>query len=513
MKFTGRLFMWIMVLMTAASSVFGMWMLDSGFSRMLRQEREQAGQEILMFQYFLEIGYQSGSEYGDVYALRKAIESIEANADRTDNGCVILDDEAQCYLGEQELERLAAMVDIDSMRRMRNESGANNYVWQIIMGQQGHELIGMCASQLGDTRYYLLVSRNIQSIYDTRETTVRQYRIMLLVQLAVGAVCAWLLARHLTWPVRQLGQVASQIAGGAYDRRSDYRRRDEVGELAESFNIMADRLVEQMQEKEQEARRQEDFTAAFAHELKTPLTSIIGYSQMLDTMELKPEERRTASHYIYTQGKRLEQLSHKLLELVSMEKQDFTGRPVSAKELGKNLWTTMRPIWERRHIRGKIRMEQAMLWGDEELLLSLLYNLLDNAAKAVEDGGQISLEGRCIGEEKWYGIQIRDNGRGIPREELSRIIEPFYMVDKSRSRKEGGAGLGMSLCRKILELHGGSWKIRSTLGQGTEILIRLPLAQCPVRKTARPKGTDGETGSRQDAGPEEGASGEREVRA
>lgn len=511
--------MWIMVLMTAASSAFGMWMLDSGFSRMLRQERQQASQEILMFQYFLEVGYQSGSEYGDVYALRKAIESIEVNADRTDNGCVILDDEAQCYLGEQELERLSAMVNIDYMQQMRNESGENNYVWQISMGRQGHELIGMCDSLLGEKRYYLLVSRNIQSIYDTRETTVRQYRIMLLVQLAVGAVCAWLLARHLTRPVRQLGEVAGQIAGGAYDRRSDYHRRDEVGELAESFNIMADRLVEQMQEKEQEARRQEDFTAAFAHELKTPLTSIIGYSQMLDTMKLKPEERRTASHYIYTQGKRLEQLSHKLLELVSMEKQDFTGRPVSAKELGKNLWTTMRPIWERRRIRGKIRMEQAMLWGDEDLLLSLLYNLLDNAAKAVEDGGQISLEGHCVGDRRWYGIRIRDNGRGIPREEISRITEPFYMVDKSRSRKEGGAGLGMSLCRKILELHGGSWKIKSTLGQGTEILIRLPLPERTVKESARTKGTNMEQISRpkeansgQNASQQESTSDEGEVR-
>lgn len=517
--------MWIMVLITAAFIAFGMWMLDSSFSRMLEQERQQASQEMRMFQYFLEVGYQSGEGYGEVYALQKAIESMTINVDQSGSSCIVLDEEGLCYSGRHELEQLSAIADIDRMLATRREAGESNYVWQICEGDRGRELVSMCGSRLGEGRYYLLVSRNIQGIYDERTETVRQYRLMLLVLLAVAAVCAWVLARYLTQPIRRLGWVTKRIAAGDLTRRSDYHRPDEVGELAESFNRMADRLVEQMREKELEAKRQEDFTAAFAHELKTPLTSIIGYAQMLDTMELGPEDHRTASHYIFTQGKRLEQLSHKLLELVSMEKQDFAGKAISALALGENLWTTMRPIWEGRRIQGSIRMEKATLWGDSDLLLSLLYNLLDNATKAVGEKGQISLEGHCISgrrseaapddfddaewgtgegagtpqeedpdrEEsgagkaahgrkqkgksgKWYGIRIRDNGRGIPQEEIDRITEPFYMVDKSRSRKEGGAGLGMSLCQRILQLHGGSWKMRSTLGEGTEILIRLPMA-------------------------------------
>lgn len=537
MKFTGKLFLWIMALVTAAFVAFGMWMLNFSFSRMLEQERQQASQEIRMFQYFLEVGYRSGEEYGEVYALQKAIESMAINVDRTESNCIVLDGEGTCYSGQQELGQLSSIVDVDEMIVRRNEAGENNYICQICEGSHGYELVSMCTSQLGEKIYYLLISRNIQDIYDTRTDTIRQYRVMLLVLLAVAAVCAWVLARYLTRPIRKLGWVTKRIAAGDLTRRSDYHRPDEVGELAESFNLMADRLVEQMREKELEAKRQEDFTAAFAHELKTPLTSIIGYAQMLDTMELGPEDHRMASHYIFAQGKRLEQLSHKLLELVSMEKQDFAVKPIKAMTLGENLWTTMRPIWDKRQVNGSIRMEQATLWGDSDLLLSLLYNLLDNATKAVGEKGQISLEGRCIRERKrgtaqmdfddaewdgdrmqperafpntndfdeeeffsdshrkgktvrraqtgrddksgrqrkWYGIRIRDNGRGIPQEEIDRITEPFYMVDKSRSRKEGGAGLGMSLCQRILQLHGGSWKMKSTLGEGTEILIRLPL--------------------------------------
>lgn len=498
MKFTGKLFLWIMALVTAAFIAFGMWMLNFSFSRMLEQERQRASQEIRMFQYFLEVGFRAGEEYGEVYALQKAIESMAINVDRTESTCIVLDGQGVCYSGQQELGQLSAIVDVDEMIVRHSEAGDNHYIWQICMGSRGYELVSMCTSQLGEKIYYLLISHNIQSIYDTRADTIRQYRIMLLVLLAVAAVCAWILARYLTRPIRKLGWVTKRIAAGDLTRRSDYHRPDEVGELAESFNLMADRLVEQMREKELEARRQEDFTAAFAHELKTPLTSIIGYAQMLDTMELDPEDHRMASHYIFAQGKRLEQLSRKLLELVSMEKQDFAVKPIKAMALAENLWNTMRPIWDKRQVQGSIRMEQATLWGDSDLLLSLLYNLLDNATKAVGEKGRISLEGRRIRERKreavqedfdegewaadkgdssgrWYGIRIRDNGRGIPQEEIDRITEPFYMVDKSRSRKEGGAGLGMSLCQRILQLHRGSWRMKSTLGEGTEILIRLPL--------------------------------------
>ncbi|MDE6517070.1 MAG: HAMP domain-containing histidine kinase, partial [Acetatifactor sp.] len=400
MKFTGKLFLWIMALVTAAFIAFGMWMLNFSFSRMLEQERQQASQEIRMFQYFLEVGYRSGEEYGEVYALQKAIESMAINVDRTESNCIVLDGEGTCYSGQQELGQLSSIVDVNEMIVRRNEAGVNSYIWQICMGSHGYELVSLCTSQLGEKIYYLLISRNIQNIYDTRTDTIRQYRVMLLVLLAVAAVCAWALARYLTRPIRNLGWVTKRIAAGDLTRRSDYHRPDEVGELAESFNLMADRLVEQMREKELEAKRQEDFTAAFAHELKTPLTSIIGYAQMLDTMELGPEDHRMASHYIFAQGKRLEQLSHKLLELVSMEKQDFAIKPIKAMTLGENLWTTMRPIWDKRQVNGSIRMEQATLWGDSDLLLSLLYNLLDNATKAVGEKGQISLEGRCIRERK-----------------------------------------------------------------------------------------------------------------
>ena len=229
-----------------------------------------------------------------------------------------------------------------------------------------------------------------------------------------------------------------------------------------------------MQVKVSEAEQKEDFTAAFAHELKTPLTSIIGYADMLNSLKLTDAECHDAYFYIYSQGKRLESLSHKLLELVSMDKNPLTFRAVPTKDLEQNLRITMRPIWKQRGIKGKVDLEKATLQGDSELLLSLLYNLMDNAVKALDKGEQsfMLMKGVCL--NGLYEIKVVDNGRGIPAEEISRITEAFYMVDKSRSRKEGGAGIGMALCQKIIQLHGGMLKVESRLGEGTVIRVMFP---------------------------------------
>jgi len=193
---------------------------------------------------------------------------------------------------------------------------------------------------------------------------------------------------------------------------------------------------------------------------------------MLNTMKMSEEERAEASFYIYSQGKRLESLSHKLLELVSMDKNPVVLREIPAKRLAENLRETMRPIWSKRGIRGKVEMEKGVIRGDEELLLSLFYNLLDNAAKAMDKGdrGFILLKGTAL-PDGGYEVKTVDNGRGIPKEEIGRITEAFYMVDKSRSRKEGGAGIGMALCQRIIQLHGASMQIDSRLGEGTVIKV------------------------------------------
>ena len=319
---------------------------------------------------------------------------------------------------------------------------------------------------------YLGILKNLSSIYEERSKMLRQYMAALAVLLVIGGLAAFLLSRYLTRPIEQLNDTAGKLAGGDFEKREVYRGADEIGELSYSFNHMADRLVRQMEQKELEAKQQEDFTAAFAHELKTPLTSIIGYADMLNSYEMTEQERGEAAYYIFTQGKRLESLSHKLLELVAMDRQEMEVKKIVTRDLEENIRETMRIPFERKRIRGKISLEKGVIYGDRDLLLSLLYNLLDNAVKAVDEDGFILMKGRKL--PKGYEIKVVDNGRGIPQDEIARITEAFYMVDKSRSRKEGGAGIGMALCQKIITLHRGEIKIDSKLGEGTVMRLYFP---------------------------------------
>ena len=224
-----------------------------------------------------------------------------------------------------------------------------------------------------------------------------------------------------------------------------------------------------MQRLEEQAKRQEEFTAAFAHELKTPLTSIMGYADMLRSMNLTEAERMKASDYIYSQGKRLEALSFKLMELLVMKKQEFEFVEMEAGFLIETVFDLAEVGVLDRGMTLKKQVEPGKVYGEKDLLVSLFANLIDNSKKASKPGNTIWLEGKNLPDG--YAITVRDEGRGMTAESLAKITEAFFMVDKSRSRKEGGAGLGMTLCNQIVKLHGARWDMKSEPDAGTSMTV------------------------------------------
>lgn len=491
MRFADKLFLAMTALLTLMFALFGTWMLSSDFSQLLDKEIEQGNSDSHNFQFLFEMGYQSTEEFGEDYAINKTLSSISGSLERDGRHMFVIREDGTCFYGADFLENTGFAEEVESLMGALGESdtygyrirqiGGDYYMFAVTMTDIAKGMEGEHSMEEGHSSIYLGMCRELTDIYDARGALLSRYRIALLCLLSAGGVCIYFLSRYITRPISSLGKLASRIADGDYTLRSQNKSHDEIGELARDFNRMADRLVEEMQIKVLEAKQKEDFTAAFAHELKTPLTSIIGYADMLNSLKLTEEECRDAYFYIYSQGKRLESLSHKLLELVSMDKTPLTFRTVSTKELEQNLRVTMRPIWKQRGIRGKVDLEKASIQGDMELLLSLLYNLLDNSVKAM-DKGELSfmlMKGVCRKEA--YEIKMVDNGRGIPAEEISRITEAFYMVDKSRSRKEGGAGIGMALCQKIIQLHNGTMEVESRLGEGTVIKITFPREESSVK--------------------------------
>lgn len=229
-----------------------------------------------------------------------------------------------------------------------------------------------------------------------------------------------------------------------------------------------------------QAKAQEAFTSAFAHELKTPLTAIIGYADMLRSIELTQEEKVKSAGYIYSQGKRLESLSFKLLELFSMRKLELEFLSIDAEFLLQTVFDLSEVSILEKDMKLVREVEAGEIYGEKDLLISLFANLLDNAKKASEAGNTIYLYGKPVRDG--YRVTVKDEGKGIPKDEIDKITQAFYMVDKSRSRKEGGAGLGMTLCNEIVNLHSAKWKFDSVVGEGTTVTVFLPSAMENDRK-------------------------------
>ena len=289
-----------------------------------------------------------------------------------------------------------------------------------------------------------------------------------LVVLGAAALVTALLAARLTRPLAVLTEAGAQIAAGDYARRTALHTGDEIETLSRSFDAMADAVQEKIADLQADVQRREDFVGAFTHELKTPMTSIIGYADILATMQTDPAEQREAAAAIAHEGRRLEALSHKLLALLGLSEEALTLTAVPLD----SLWPRLRAACPAAVLQTP-PPPAPIVAGDAELLLDLLCNLVQNAVRAAAPGSPVALY--CSQSGDAVTLTVADTGCGIPPEELPRITEPFYMVDKSRARRQGGSGLGLALCQRIAAAHGSALQIESEPGKGTRVSVTLPV--------------------------------------
>lgn len=469
MKFFWKIFFAFTALITMVFSVFGIWMITQTFHNSLEKEIEEGNRENRMFQLAFETNMNSLSEhYKTEKVIKDLAESIITNLDDQEYSY-------RLYRGAQGL--IYENTENRLEHQLMEELVENNCVYQVLEAGDRRYLIFVCKSVMSGRVYYLESAKDITELYEERDRFYDQYRVVMLALIGISSLVIFVLSHLLTRSVVELSDTTRRFAEGDYGARADIYGEDEIGTLARDFNQMADNLNQKMEELTDAARQQEDFTASFAHELKTPLTSIIGYADMLRTMEMTDEETVEASNYIYSQGKRLESLSLKLLELIVTKYQDYQFKQISVAALLHEVKELTAKSLEKKNITCSLQVEESSIYGEKDLLISLFTNLVDNARKALQEGGGIWISGQKT--EEGYEVAVRDNGCGMPREEIDKITEAFYMVDKSRSRKEGGAGLGMTLCSRIIEVHGAEWSINSSEGQGTEICVCFPGREIP----------------------------------
>ena len=318
----------------------------------------------------------------------------------------------------------------------------------------------------GNVEYKLVFVQDISELYGDMRKQVCYSLWFVLGASAVSVLIIFLLTRRILRPLRELQKAAKEISEGNLTRRADVRTRDEIGTMAAAFNRMAERIEEQVTELSQVAEKRRQMLGSLTHELKTPMTSIIGYSDTLLNVNLKKEQQERALGHIYKECRRLERLSSKLMSLMGLyDNESICPEETSMQELFDQVVSL-----EEYHLKQKkISLISSCAMGsrriDRDLFESLLVNLIDNGIKASDEGGVIFLTGQD------NVITVRDEGCGIPADEIKRVTEAFYMVDKARSRKEGGCGLGLALCSMIAELHGAKLAIESEVGRGTSVSV------------------------------------------
>ena len=351
------------------------------------------------------------------------------------------------------------------------EQAAGVIETQILQQEDRYTVCSTLRLTILEQSFVLERSRDITGTVEHAEQNLRRYELVMLAILLVGIPLTTLLTLWMTRPIRRISRTAKQLSDGHYDRRVRLESDDELGQLAQDFNRMADALEDKIHALEDAAQRQKDFTASFAHELKTPLTSVIGYADTLRSRSLPQKQQVEAAGYIFSEGKRLEAMSFALLDLFALDRETPGMQPVSVAQLCRELSQSVTYPLRTSGVTLRVQAEPCEITAAPELLKTLLYNLIDNARKASKPGGSIELTGRRAGDG--YCFTVRDHGSGIPEEALSRLTEPFYMVDKSRARAQGGAGLGLALCQRIAQAHGGTLSFESKEGEGTTVRVQI----------------------------------------
>ncbi len=464
MKFSWKLCFATILISLVTFSIGGYVLISALFQSTYEREIENAVEENQMFQYSFVAYWNTTVQDSKI---------TKENIEKTANVMIQNRKDGRIRISDKDQNVLYDNTESAENQELLDTITANLRGYCLRKTGNRYELQTASMIQMEEEEIlYIETIRDVTAIFEERDEQYRIYQWWMMGILLIESLCCYVMAMWLLRPLKHLTKTTGRIAEGNLSVRAQVTTKDEFGELSVSFNEMADSLEKQVQELEMAAKRQEDFIGSFAHELKTPLTSMIGYADMLRSQELKPEERFEAANYIFKEGKRLEALSFKLLELLVVQKEELEKKWVPIQWISEDIEGILKPSLEKAGIRLNVMMEKARLFIEPDLMKTVLLNLLDNGRKAIEAKGELHLLGRK--EEGGYAIYVKDSGKGMPKKEISRITEAFYMIDKSRAREQGGAGLGLSICAEIVKRHQGTLQFQSIEGQGTIVRIFLP---------------------------------------
>ena len=309
--------------------------------------------------------------------------------------------------------------------------------------------------------HYTLITRSDFSVFYQmlREQTAAGIRIC-IGGLVIAAVLSLLISGRITRRLRILSRSADAVRSGSAFHLEPSGKKDEIGKLTNTFIAMNDAIVQREENLREDARQRQALIDALAHEMRTPLTSIVSAARLIQKGGDMVQMREEMCDLIVKESQRLAEMDENLMKLTRMHSAELKTETFSLLEMAQEaLAVTPDTV---------LTGEDSTVTADRDLIIHLMRNLVNNAIKSgTLTPVRVTLHPR--------GFSVSDEGRGMTPEEVSRCTEAFWKADPARTRASGGAGLGLTLCQNIARLHGTELVIRSTPGKGTTVEFTLPL--------------------------------------
>lgn len=283
--------------------------------------------------------------------------------------------------------------------------------------------------------------------------------------IIVSIILMKIYQKKLSYPISKINDATKKVTKGEYNIELETTRKDEIGELTENFN----KMIKGLQSTE---NLQKEFINNVSHEIKTPISSIEGFAKFLKEDNLSKEEREEYSNIIIEESERLSNLTSKMLKLSKLHNQEIivNKQEIMVAEQIRKAISVLEHKWSQKDIKINVSLQEIMILGDEDLIFQVWMNLIENAIKFSKQNGKIDI--KLIKEKSNIIVTIKDYGIGMSEDELEKIFERFYQIDKSHS--EEGSGLGLAIVKRIIELSNGSIRIESKENKGTIVTVQLP---------------------------------------
>ncbi len=309
--------------------------------------------------------------------------------------------------------------------------------------------------------------------------TVRNIRETILWATLFGILLSTAMVSYLSWsisrPLKRIDRVASEIGRGNYDERIHVDYPDEIGDLADTINAMADKLAKIDQERRKLDRIRNDFLANVSHELKTPLTAMQGFLEALQDGLIPEEGRQKYYNVMYQETMHMNRLVDDIMDLIKLENDEIvlSKHPLKVESLLHKVAFKFKQeaVEKGIDIRVEVKGELPKVYADQDRLEQILANLVKNAVKFTDEGTIAIIAER---DGSYVLLQVKDTGIGISAADQELIWERFFKVDRGRPKKNKGTGLGLAIVKELVELHQGKIKVESEVNKGTTFSVWIP---------------------------------------